>query len=90
MNQKRMPSSFRKYIRKEKSRIRREVLDLKKQEELIKGLYLKFEPEKVEKKIEEKKVIKKVLKKVAKKEKPKKQEKPKKKAKKIEKKDENK
>ena len=34
-----MPSSIRKYIRQEKSRIRREVLDLKKQKELIGDLY---------------------------------------------------
>ena len=37
--EKRMPSSIRKYIRQEKSRIRREVLDLKKQKELIGDLY---------------------------------------------------
>ena len=90
-----MPNSFRKYIRKEKARIRREVLDLKKKEELIKGLYLKLNPGKIEKKVKEKKEPKKVVKKVKKEEKPKKQaeskkqEKPKKK-KKITKKDENK
>ena len=39
-----MPSSFRKHIRKEKARIRREVLDSEKRERLIKELYLKFEP----------------------------------------------
>ena len=50
MKQKRIANSFRKYIRKEKARIRREVLDLNKQEELIKGLYLKFNPGKIEKK----------------------------------------
>jgi len=90
MKPKKMPSSFRKYIRKEKARIRREVLDLKKQEELIKKLYLKFEPEKREEKIEKKKVLKKVVKKVKKEEKIEKQERPNKKVKKIEKKDENK
>jgi len=37
-----LPRSLRKFIRKEKARIRREVLDLKKQEELIQQLYDKF------------------------------------------------
>ena len=84
-------NSTKKYIRKEKSRIRREVLDLKKQEELIKGLYLKLNPGKVEKKPEKKKETKKVVKKVKKPEKPAKQVKPKeKKEKKTAKKDENK
>jgi hypothetical protein len=36
---KKLPKSLRKYIRKEKSRIRREVLDLKEQERLINELY---------------------------------------------------
>jgi len=39
MTKKKLPKSIRKYIRKEKARIRREVLDLKKQEELIRKLY---------------------------------------------------
>jgi len=38
---RRLPKSLRKFIRKEKARIRREVLDLKKQEELIDELYQK-------------------------------------------------
>jgi len=38
----RLPKSIRKYIRKEKARIRREVLDMGKQEELIQQLYEKF------------------------------------------------
>ncbi len=38
----RLPKSIRKYIRIEKARIRREVLDFKKQEELINKLYDKF------------------------------------------------
>ena len=38
----RLPKSIRKYIRKEKARIRREVLDMGKQEELINKLYEKF------------------------------------------------
>ena len=37
-----MPKSFRKFIRKEKARIRREVLHLKEQEKLINQLYEKF------------------------------------------------
>ena len=34
-----MSKSFRKFIRREKARIRREVLDVKKQKELINKLY---------------------------------------------------
>jgi hypothetical protein len=41
MKKKRMPKGLRKHIRQEKARIRREVLDLKKQEELIKEIYQK-------------------------------------------------
>ena len=39
MTLKRMPKSIRKYIRMEKARIRRQVLDLKEQEKLINNLY---------------------------------------------------
>ena len=39
---KRLPKSLRKYIRREKTRIRREVWDFKKQEELIKEIYQKI------------------------------------------------
>lgn len=39
MEKERLPSSIRKYIRKEKARIRREILDLKKQKEEIEKLY---------------------------------------------------
>ena len=39
---KRLPRSIRKFIRREKSRIRREILDLRTQEEKIKELYEKF------------------------------------------------
>ncbi|MGB9743415.1 MAG: hypothetical protein ACPLW9_01740 [Minisyncoccales bacterium] len=39
---KKLPKSIRKYIRQEKARIRREVLDLAKQEEMIKQLYTRF------------------------------------------------
>ncbi len=46
MVKKRMPKSSRKFIRKEKARIRREVLDIKKQEELIAKMYKKFSKEK--------------------------------------------
>jgi len=41
MNRK-LPKSLRKFIRQEKARIRREVLDIKKQEELINELYKKY------------------------------------------------
>ena len=41
-----MSKSIRKFIRKEKARIRREVLDIKKQEELIVKMYQKFSKEK--------------------------------------------
>ena len=37
-----MPKSVRKFIRLEKARIRREILDTKKQGELILELYKKF------------------------------------------------
>lgn len=37
-----MPKSLRKYIRQEKARIRREVLDIKGQEKLINELYQKL------------------------------------------------
>lgn len=39
---KKLPKSLRKFIRKEKARIRREVFDLKEQERLIQQLYQKF------------------------------------------------
>lgn len=42
MKKRKLPKSLRKYIRKEKARIRREVLDFEKQEELISELYQKF------------------------------------------------
>ena len=42
MGKKKMPKSIRKHIRQEKARIRREVLNLKKQKELINKLYQKF------------------------------------------------
>lgn len=42
MKKKRLPGSLRKFIRQEKARIRREVLGIKKQEELINELYQKL------------------------------------------------
>jgi len=39
---RKMPKSLRKFIRQEKARIRREVLDLEKQEELVGELYQKI------------------------------------------------
>ncbi len=38
---RKLPKSLRKYIRQEKARIRREVLDIKEQKELINELYQK-------------------------------------------------
>jgi len=40
---KKLPRSIRKFIRREKARIRREILDIKKQEELIKEIYKKYD-----------------------------------------------
>lgn len=42
MKEIRLPKSLRKFIRKEKARIRKEVLDLKEQERLISELYQKI------------------------------------------------
>jgi len=42
MKKKRLPKSLRKFIRKEKARIRREILDIKEQEKLINELYQKL------------------------------------------------
>ena len=42
MNTKKLSKSIRKFIRKEKARIRREVLDLKKRQELINELNQQF------------------------------------------------
>ena len=39
---KKMPKSIRKFIRKEKSRLRREVLDGTKRKELVSELYSRF------------------------------------------------
>jgi len=42
MKRKKLPKSLRKYIRKEKSRIRREILDIKEREKRIKELIQSF------------------------------------------------
>jgi endonuclease V-like protein UPF0215 family len=42
MKRKRLPKSIRKFIRLQKARVRREVLDLEEQERLIKELYERF------------------------------------------------
>ena len=42
MERKKLPKSIRKYIRREKARIRREVLGIKEQERLINELYQKI------------------------------------------------
>lgn len=43
MKKKHMPKSIRKFIRKEKARIRRSVLDIKEQKRLISELYQKLQ-----------------------------------------------
>jgi hypothetical protein len=45
MKRKRLAKSIKKFIRKEKARIRREVLDSKEQERLISQLNEKFKPD---------------------------------------------
>jgi hypothetical protein len=50
MKAQKLPKSIRKFIRKEKARIRREVSDPKQQEILISQLYQRFLKEKSEKK----------------------------------------
>ena len=42
MRKKKLPRSVRKYIRKEKSRLRREFLDPQERESKIKELYNRF------------------------------------------------
>jgi len=42
---RKLPKSLRKYIRREKARIRREVLNLREQEKLIQELYQKIASE---------------------------------------------
>jgi hypothetical protein len=50
MKVQKLPKSIRKFIRKEKARIKREVSDPKQQEILISQLYQRFLKEKSEKK----------------------------------------
>ncbi len=45
MIKKKLPKSLRKYIRREKARIRREVFDIEEQERLINELYKKLLPQ---------------------------------------------
>lgn len=42
MSKKRLPKSIRKFIRKEKAKIRREIKDLEEQKRHISQLYQKF------------------------------------------------
>jgi len=42
VKKKKLPKSLKKYLRKEKSRIRREFLDIKKGQQMIEELYKKF------------------------------------------------
>ncbi len=42
MKKRKLPKSIRKHIRQEKTRIRREVLDIKEQEKQIQEIYKKF------------------------------------------------
>lgn len=42
MKKERLPKSLRKYIRREKARIRREVLDSKERKRLVQELYQKI------------------------------------------------
>jgi len=42
MSKKRLPKSIRKFIRKEKAKIRREIKDLEEQKRQISQLYQKF------------------------------------------------
>ncbi len=42
---RKLPKSVRKYLRREKARIRKEVFDVDEQERLIKELYQKFLPQ---------------------------------------------
>ena len=58
-----MPKSIRKFIRREKSRIRREILGFKKQEEKIEELCQRFfkKPEKLPEKIKAQKKLKNTL-----------------------------
>jgi len=56
---KKLSKSAKKYIRKEKSRIRREVLNSEKKEKLIKNLYEKPSSSPISKKTKTQKILKK-------------------------------
>ncbi len=43
MKKRNIPNSLRKFIRKEKARIRKQVLDVEEQEKLISKIYAKTE-----------------------------------------------
>lgn len=66
---KKLPRSIRKYIRKEKARIRREVFDLKEQDSLISKIYEKLFKKPEVKKEESQKPKKEINKKETKKDK---------------------
>jgi len=42
MEKRNMPNSLRKFVRREKARIRRQVLEVKEQEKLISEMYKKI------------------------------------------------
>jgi hypothetical protein len=42
--EKKLSNSVRKFIRRQKAQIRRQFLDVKKQEEMIKEMYTKLNP----------------------------------------------
>ena len=67
--EKRLPKSIRKYIRKEKARIRKQVFSIEEQEKLIDNLYKRFlkEPSKESKSKETKEIKKRETKKELKK-----------------------
>ena len=54
MKKKRLPKSVRKFIRREKARVRREVLSVNEQKDLINKIYNGLSKEKTEKKDEHK------------------------------------
>lgn len=51
MVKRKLPKSIRKFIRKEKAKIRRQVLDFEEQKQLINDLYQKFIPSSTEREI---------------------------------------
>ncbi len=61
MKKKRLTKSVRKFIRFEKARIRREISDSKKQEELIQQLYERFNSKPIDQSVSIKRTQKLVL-----------------------------